>query len=34
MSKKLHKGKLYLLSNTSWNTLKKIGVAEFPISRI
>jgi hypothetical protein len=34
MSNKLHKGKLYLLSNTSWNTLKKIGVAEFPISRI
>ena len=34
MSKKLHNGKLYLLSNTSWNTLKKIGVAEYPISRI
>ena len=34
MSKKLHNGKLYLLSNSSWNHLKKIGVAEHPISRI
>ena len=31
---KLHNGKLYLLSNLSWNHLKKIGVAENPTSRI
>ena len=34
MSKKLHNGTLYLLSNSSWNHLKKIGVAENPTSRI
>ena len=28
MGKKLRNGKLYLLSNTSWNNLKKIGVAQ------
>ncbi len=28
MKKKLHNGKLYLLSNASWNNLKKIGVAQ------
>ena len=31
---KLHNGKLYLLSNSSRNHLKKIGVAENPSSRI
>jgi len=34
MGKKLHNGKLYLLSNTSWNNLKKIGVAQNIQSRI
>ena len=34
MRRKLHNGKLYLLSNSSWNHLKKIGVAENPNSRI
>ena len=34
MRRKLHNGKLYLLSNLSWNKLKKIGVAENTQSRI
>jgi hypothetical protein len=31
---KLKKGKLYLLSNPSWNKFKKIGVSENPEKRI